>query len=197
MKLRVSLEQEIKTYLNQKEILFEDHSSSFRQPDFTIRNDHEEAVFHLEVKEKRQRYNLNHWPGFASEPDLFITDDLSVRKCLAYAPKSGILVRDNTRGKYVFFSITDLLMMPKKRVNRPIHRNQPEIKGKWLINLRNGKETESLADAFVHIRNYLKNLDKILFETKECYGNYADEHIDTAGIIRNPFHWKTDVRTTR
>jgi hypothetical protein len=193
----ISVEQEMKIYLDERKIAFEDNSSSFRQPDFMIKNDREEAVFHLEVKEKRQRYNLNNWHKFAPEPDLFITDDLSVRKCLAYAPKSGILVRDNIRGKYVFFSVTDLMLIPRKRVNRPIHKNHLEIKGKWLINLRNGKDAGNLADAFVHIRTYLKNLDKILFETKECYGNYVDEIIDIAGITRNPSHWETDVKGTR
>lgn len=107
---------------------------------------------------------------------------------MAHAPKSGILIRDNIRERYFFFSVVDLALVPRKRVNRPINRNQPDIKGKWLINLRNGKETQSLDTAISHIRHYLLDLGTVLFETLECYGNYVDENIEVGGIVRNPSH---------
>ena len=129
--------------------------------------------------------------------DLFILDDLAVRKCLAHAPKSGILIWDNIRERCSFFSVVDLALVPRKRVNRPINRNQPDIKGKWLINLRNGKGTQSLDTAISHIRHYLLDLGTVLFETLECYGNYVDENIEVGGIVRNPSHWDTDVQSTR
>jgi hypothetical protein len=128
---------------------------------------------------------------------LFILDDLAVRKCLAHAPQSGILIRDNIRERYFYFSIVDLSLMPRKRVNRPINKNQPDIKGKWLINLCNGKEAQSLDKAISHIRQYLQDLKTVLFEVLECYGNYVDENIDIGGIVRNPSHWDTDVQSTR
>src|SRR5688572_25749613 len=132
MTSKPSFEQEIKNYLKQQNIKFSDHSSTYNQLDFTIFRD-DQPVFHFDAKEKRQTYNLSNWPRFGPELDLFILDDLAVRKCLAFAPKSGILVRDNLRQKYFFFSVIDLALMPRIRVNRPIHRNQPDLKGKWLI----------------------------------------------------------------
>ena len=192
-----SVEQEIKDYFAQKGIKFSDNSSSYKQLDFTIINKNGQAAFHLDVKEKRQKYNLNNWPKFAPESDLFILDDLAVRKCLAHAPKSGIIIRDNIRKRYFFFSVVDLALVPRKRVNRPINRNQPDIKGKWLINLHNGKESQSLDGSISNLRQYLQDLDKVLFETIECYGNYIDENIVAGGIVRNPAHWETDVQGTR
>jgi hypothetical protein len=191
-----SFEQEIKKYLQQKSIKFFDRSSAYDQLDFTIlKND--QPAFHFDAKEKRQTYNLSNWPKFALQTDLFILDDLAVRKCLAYAPKSGILIRDNLRQKYFFFSIIDLALMPRLRVNRQIHRNQPDLKGKWLINLRNGKESESLDEAIKYIRAYLQKMNSYLFNVHECYGDYVDENIDHGGIVRRPTHWDTDVQGTR
>lgn len=197
MTISTSFEQEIKTYLVQKGIKFADGSSSYNQLDFTLCDKNGQAAFHFDVKEKRQEYNLANWPKFASAPDLFILDDLAVRKCLAYAPKSGILIRDNLREAYVFFSVIDLALMPKKRVNRPINRNQPGSKGKWLINLRNGKESQSIDDAISGIYSFLQDLPSVLFQTLECYGSYVDETIDRGGIVRRSSFWDTDVKSTR
>jgi hypothetical protein len=77
---------------------------------------------------------------------------------LASSPRSGILVRDNFRERYFFFSIVDLSLMPRKRVNRPINKNQPGVKGKWLINLHNGKEAQSLDKAISSIHQYIVRL---------------------------------------
>jgi hypothetical protein len=165
--------------------------------DFTIIDINGQPAFHFDVKEKRQKYNLNNWPKFAPESDLFILDDLAVRKCLAYGPKSGILIRDNIRKKYNFVSIVDLALMPRARVNRPIHRNQHEEKGKWLINLRNGKEFQLLDEAYNHFHLYLQELNSVLLDTISCYGNYIGEDIQVGGIVRTPSHWETDVKNTR
>jgi len=54
-----SVEQEIKDYFTQKGIKFSDNSSSYEQLDFTINNKNGQPAFHLDVKEKRQKYNLN------------------------------------------------------------------------------------------------------------------------------------------
>jgi hypothetical protein len=197
MTLTDSFEQELKKYFVQKDTNFSDGSSSYDELDFVILDRDNQPAFHLDVKEKRQTYNLANWPKFAPEPDLFILDDLAVRKCLAYAPKSGILIRDNLRKKYFFFSIIDLALMPRVRVNRSIHRNQLDLKGKWLINLHNGKEGQSLDEAISHIRNYLRNMKAYLFERHECYGVYVNENIERGGITRRPSHWDTDVQGTR
>ena len=193
----ISFEQEIKKFFAQKAIKFSDASSSYEQLDFTIYDRQEQPSFHVDVKEKRQKYNLKNWPQFAPEADLFVLDDLTVRKCLAHAPQSGILIRDNLREKYVFFSVVDLALMPRLRVNRPINRNQADVKGKWLINLRNGKSSSSLDKAIFSIRYYLRDMNVILFDTLECYGNYMDEKIEIGGVVRKPVYWDEDVKSTR
>lgn len=197
MTIAISFEQELKNYFARENIQFSDGTSSYDQLDFTINDKVGQPVFHLDVKEKRQKYNLTNWPKFAPESDLFVLDDLAVRKCLAYAPESGILVRDNIRERYFFFSVIDLALMPRKRVNRPINKNQPDIKGKWLVNLRNGKEAKSLTEAVFHIRYYLRDMNTCLFESLECYGDYAGEKVDVGGIVRKPEHWDKDVQSTR
>lgn len=191
-----SLEQEVKLFLSSRGVAFHDRSDSFKHPDFTILS-HGVPYFYLEVKEKRQRYNMNHWPAYVDEVNLFILDDLTVRKCLAYAPKSGILVRDNIHNRYTFLPIVDLALMPRLRVNRPIHQNAPALKGKWLINLNHGSNAESIEAVFPKIRQYVEASDRILFETIECYGHYEGEEISHAGITREPSHWDTDVESTR
>jgi hypothetical protein len=191
------MEQEIKTYFVQQGIPFADHSASYEDLDFTILDRSGLPLFRLDVKEKRQRYNMQNWPAFAPEADLLILDDLTVRKCLAYAPQSGILVRDNLVQRYIFFSVIDLALMPRQRVNRPINRNQPEQKGKWLINARNGQIAPSLHRCMDHLRDYLDQLDTTILTSTPCYGTYVDETIDSAGIVRNPAHWDADVKGTR
>jgi hypothetical protein len=192
-----SFEREIKDYFTRNDMNFSDNSSSYHKLDFTIIDKDSQPDFHLDVKEKRKKYNPTNRPKFAPESDLFILDDLAVRKCLGNAPNSGILIRDNFIERYFFFSIVDLALMPRKRVNRPINKNQPDIKGKWLINLCNGKAALSLDKAISYIREYQQNLESVLFKTLACFGNYVDEDIGTGGIVRNPSHWDTDVLSTR
>jgi hypothetical protein len=197
MPFDISMEQEIKNYFAEREIPFSDNSTSYADLDFTIMDESGLALFRLDVKEKRQRYNMQNWPAFAPEVDLLILDDLTVRKCLAYAPQSGILVRDNLVQRYLFFSVIDLALMPRQRVNRLINRNRPQRKGKWLINARNGQIAPSLHRCMDHLQGYLDQLDTPILTLTACYGSYVDETIDSAGIVRNPSHWNTDVQDTR
>lgn len=197
MSFDISMEQEIKSYFAQRGIPFSDNSASYEDLDFTILDRSGLPLFRLDVKEKRQHYNLQHWPAFAPEADLLILDDLSVRKCLAHAPQSGILVRDNLGQRYLFFSVIDLALMPRQRVNRPINRNRPEHKGKWLINARNGQIASSLHRCMDYLKDYLHRLDTTILTSTSCYGRYVGETIDSAGIVRNPSHWDVDVNDTR
>jgi hypothetical protein len=129
-------EQELKNHLLKSNIKFEDNSKSYKLLDFTL---FLEKKFHLDVKEKLQKYSVDNWPKVMPERDMFIIDDLAVRKCLAYFPLSGLLIRDKLNSRYIFFSVIDLALMPKKRVYRGIKRNQPDIKGKWIVNLKKRK----------------------------------------------------------
>jgi hypothetical protein len=192
----LSIEQEFKQFLQAEGLRFTDNTASYQHPDFALWWA-DDTLFFLEVKEKRQVYNVRNWPDFAPEPQLFILDDLTVRKCLGYAPRAGVLVRDNLHGRYHFFSVVDLALMPRRRVNRAINRNTLEQKGKWLINLQNGLAAPTLAAAFVHVRRYAEALPDILFAHHPCYGEYIGEEIGQGGITRSPLYWESDVQDTR
>lgn len=196
LRTMISLQQEVREYLTGQGIGYVDHTTSFKALDFTIGRDGM-AYFELEVKEKRQPYRADRWPISIPEPDLFILDDLTVRKCLRLAPRSGVLVRDSCRSRYGFFSVVDLALMPRVRVNREIDRGTKAFKGKWMVDLNNSALSNSLDGAFQHIRTYLMEMDSILSESLPCYGAYLGEEIVVAGETRQPRHWEVDVQATR
>ncbi|GIV32042.1 MAG: hypothetical protein KatS3mg030_344 [Saprospiraceae bacterium] len=198
----LSLEQEIKQFLKESGLTWSDGSSSFKRLDFTIQANPALGLpydFHFDAKEKRQHYNLSNWgiPNASEERCAFIIDDLAARKILAYAPYSGMVVRDNLEGGYYLFSVLDLFLMPKTRVNRPIEKEKPALKGKWIIDLRNGRRCESLEEVLAAIRRYIDQRKDLFLNILECYGDYVGEQIDQRGIVRRPDHWDTDVSQTR
>lgn len=194
----LSFEQEIKAYFIQHQIAFRDNSESFKKLDFSFGDKAAKKHFSFDVKEKRQHYTERNWPDTEiPESYLFILDDLAARKILAYSPNSGLVVRDNMSEQYIFFSVVDLFLMPKKRVNREIRKNIQGMKGKWMIDLRNGRRFGKLADVFAEIEAYLNSREDIFMRILECYGDYAGEEIRKGGIPRRPEHWSTDVKETR
>ncbi|MCO6449827.1 MAG: hypothetical protein J5I90_03460 [Caldilineales bacterium] len=194
-----SFEQEIKEFFARHNLPFHDHSTDaerFQRLDFGFGPPG--RYFSFDAKEKRQPYNLKNWPdsGIAEER-LFIVDDLAARKILGFAPNSGLLVRDNVRPAYYLFTVLDLYLMPKLRVNRPIRNKQTEMKGKWLVDLRNGWRYATLAEAFAGIEKYLDEREQIFSRELACYGDYVGEEIGEGGIVRQPGHWREDIGATR
>ncbi len=194
----VSFEQELKKYFSDNKITFEDNSSSLNKMDFTIKGLFAKD-FHIDAKEKRQKINTKNWPLISDkdEPFTFIIDDLAARKALAYAPRSGMIVRDNLTGSYYWFSILDLFLMPKIRVNRKIRNNILTYKGKWLIDFRNGTKTDTLTDLMKKIKDEDRELLLKFTQNLECYGTYYGEKIVLQGETRNPEHWNIDIKGTR
>ena len=192
----VAFEQELRTYLQQAGRPFTDETRAFYELDFTLLLS-TGARFHLEAKEKRQPYNMAAWPTFAPERELFILDDLTVRKCLAFAPRAGVVVKDGVARRYLFFSVLDLALMPRQRVNRRIERNAPDLKGKWLIDLRNGQVARDVAGLLALVDNYLAGLHAALYLEHACYGRYVGENVGEGGTTRRPGHWEKDVRNAR
>ena len=84
----------------------------------------------LDVKEKKgplpDRWHLL---AGVNEPDLFVIDELSVRKAASFWPGAFFLVHDRPGERYVLVWIVHLLMAD---VRARINRNR---KGKWVINL--------------------------------------------------------------
>lgn len=192
-----SFEQEIKAFLKSQHLEYKDNSSSFKRLDFSVHLD-ENWIFHFDAKEKIQHYNLRSWQLTAEqEPHTFIIDDLGARKILAFGPYSGMVIRDNLHGGYYFFSVLDMFLMPKVRVNRPIEKNAMSLKGKWLIDLRNGLKCSSLAEVLALFRQYIIKREDFFLNILACYGNYQGEHIGERGEVRKPEYWTIDVNKTR
>ncbi len=192
-----SFEQEIKAFLQSKKLEYKDSSSSFKRLDFSVRLD-ETWTFHFDAKEKRQKLNLFNWKLTAEqEPFTFIVDDLAARKILAFGPYSGMVVRDNLLGGYYFFSVLDLFLMPKTRVNRPIEKQQKGLKGKWVIDLRSGKKCASMEEVLHLFKLYISKREDLFLNVLECYGTYQGEDIGERGEVRRPEYWETDVKETR
>ncbi len=193
----ISFEQEIKAFLQSKKMEFKDNSSSFKRLDFSVRLD-ENWTFHFDAKEKRQKINLYNWKITAEqEPHTFIIDDLAARKILAFGPYSGMVVRDNLLGGYYFYSVLDLFLMPKTRVNRPIEKSQKAMKGKWVIDLRSGKKCSNMDEVLKLFYAYISKREDLFLNILDCYGNYAGENIGERGEVRRPEYWETDVKETR
>ena len=165
----VSFEQEIRTYLQQVGRPFTDETRAFCELDFTLLLP-AGVRFHLEAKEKRQPYNASAWPDFAPEEELFILDDLTVRKCLAFAPRAGVVVKDGVVGRYLFFSVIDL---------------------------RNGRTAADIASLLALVDDSLAGLHAALYETHACYGNYVGENVGEGGSTRRAGYWEKDVRNAR
>lgn len=192
-----SFEQEIKDFLFSRKMEYKDNSSAFKRLDFSVRLD-EHWTFHFDAKEKRQKYNLQNWGLTAQdEPNTFIIDDLAARKILAFAPYAGMVVRDNILGGYYFYSVLDLFLMPKTRVNRPIEKNQKALKGKWIIDLRSGQKCETMNEVLQLFYDFVNKREDLFLNILECYGHYAGEKIGEGGEVRRPGHWETDVKETR
>ncbi len=197
----IPLEQEIAGYFREQGIPFHQHVADdqrFVRLDFGFGDLKTRRYFSFDVKEKRQRYQLRHWPETGiPEEHLCILDDLAARKVLAFAPNSGLIVRDNVRGHYFLFTVVDLFLMPRQRVNRPIARDVPGLKGKWLIDLRNGHVGTTLAEIFDAINAFLDARPAIFKTELACLGSYLGESVGTGGITRRPEHWTQDVEETR
>jgi hypothetical protein len=193
----LSFEQEIKAYLKAQHLEYKDNSSSFKRLDFSVVLD-ANWTFYFDAKEKRQQYNLQNWNLAAEQEEhTFILDDLAARKILAYAPWSGMVVRDNLRGGYFFYSVLDLFLMPKTRTNRPIHKEVKAFKGKWVIDLRNGVRCASMTEVFAVIRKYIAHREEFFLTQPDCFGDYMGEGIGLSGEVRKPAYWEIDVKETR
>ena len=195
----VSFEQEYKTFLESRQVDYKDNCDSYKLLDFTLINFSNNRNLYVDVKEKRQVINTKNWPSIDADNEkfAFIIDDLAARKIFAYAPYSGVIIRDNMTSTYYWYSVIDLGLMPKIRVNRAIKKSCLQYKGKWIIDFRNAASAPSLEDLFKIIQQNVEAIVHMCTEFLPCYGNYHNEKLSIEGEIRNPDHWVTDVKETR
>lgn len=185
-------EQEIKTHFTKHNIAFNDWTRSHSLPDFFLPG----YNLWFDAKEKAQAFSKQNWGKvFRSTEHLFILDDLAVRRLLKHGPKSFCLIKDSSHAPHLYYvySLVDLLCMPKRRVRRPIERNLPMHKGKWLVDLRDAAAFDSLPDALAYLLSYDKLFPAIFQNHLDCWGNYPSEQITEAGTKRTAKFWNTDA----
>jgi len=193
----VSFEQELTDFIRGRRLKFYDNRRSERRLDFVI--SFGAVLFHLEAKEKRQAINTQAWPTMqgVKEQDLFILDDLSARKILRKAPFSGLVVRDNLLNRYIFYDVVTLMLAPRLRVNRALNREDTILKGKWILDQRNGIVCLNLDEVFHYIDLYLQSQDQIFEEEAACYGDFYGEYIGIGGRERTVEDHRADYHATR
>ncbi len=105
--------------------------------------------FYIEVKEKNQHFGTR-WhvlPGVIEE-NLFIVDELTVRKAARQFPAVFFLLRDNVgdpTGPRLFLApIWELFSVNKERVDRVGQTGHK--KGKWILDLTNFRRISDEAD---------------------------------------------------
>ena len=95
--------------------------------------------FYLDVKEKKQKLNPR-WhllPG-VDEVDLFVIDELSVRKAQEHFPHAYFLLRDVPADRIFLARIDEVTGAERIRVNRT--GSTGHKKGKWIMSLRNFRQ---------------------------------------------------------
>lgn len=100
-----------------------DETSSNDRLDFWV------PGLYLEVKEKRQRLT-ERWqivPGVPEE-DLFVMDELTVRRSLRHFPEAYFLLRDVPMQRMFLASITEMVCADRVRRDR-------DRKGKWVLDI--------------------------------------------------------------
>jgi hypothetical protein len=94
----------------------------------------------LDVKEKKQpltaRWHL--LPGVA-EVNLFVVDELSVRRAAAHFPSAYFLIRDRPLDRVFLARIDEMFCVERARLNRG-------GKGKWVIDLSNFRQLSAPAE---------------------------------------------------
>jgi hypothetical protein len=117
-------------------VLRSSNLDSMNDPDFVLMHNVNGPVV-IELKTRRQTPGPV-WRSLRPETrwdDLFILDELTVRKLVRRAPHAYLLIADMVPSvtRWVALSIGDLLVIDKTRVSRPLYSGG--LKGKWLIDL--------------------------------------------------------------
>ena len=183
-----SLQQEVREYLTRRRIEYLDNTTSFKALDFTLQR---EGRGPLRIGGQGETAVLSRRP--LADIDSGTRPLHSGRSDRAQMPglcaASGVLVRDNCRSRYGFFSVIDLALMPRERVNREIDRGTKALKGKWMIDLNNSALANSLDGVFDHIRRYLVEMDSALSESLPCLAHTWGRPSKPRGKTRRPRHW--------
>jgi hypothetical protein len=95
-----------------------------------------ERLCELELKAKHQPYQQ--WSRLrpdTPERDLFILDELALRKVIDAGRHAFLLVHDEPGGRWVLWSTMDLVLATKMRANRCLATGVDRLKAKVLLDL--------------------------------------------------------------
>ena len=148
------------------------NTASLNECDYHARDDRG-RVLTIELKTRRQNYSTG-WCTLRPETrpaDLFIIDELAVRTLINRAPHAYVLIADLTApvGRWIIFSVGDLLVIDRTRVTRPLTttRGATVNKGKWLIDLADAPIVEERLD------DALDELSLLTRTVDICWNNIA------------------------
>lgn len=89
---------------------------------------------YVELKEKKQKYTKRwHLLENVPEQDLFIIDELTVRRSLQHYPNVLFLLRDIPAQRMFHVPVWELVSAERARVNRV-------AKGKWIVDVQNFRQ---------------------------------------------------------
>ncbi|MEA2447440.1 MAG: hypothetical protein QOK47_1077 [Actinomycetota bacterium] len=121
-----------------------------------------ERLIEMELKTKRQPYQG--WTRYrpdVPEKDLFILDELALRRIVDAGRYAFLLVNDMPGRRWCLWSTADLVLTSKSRVARSLARGADLVKGKLLISLvEHSTVTETLAEAIEALITTIYGVDK-------------------------------------
>src|SRR4051812_12941087 len=122
-----------------------------------------EHLIELEVKTKHQPLSAGwrHLRPDVDPADLFVLDELALRKIVDAGRYAFLLVRDIPRARWVLWSAGDLLVASRARHSRQLAKGDtPRLKGKLLFDLAEaGFSSLHLTDALDALNNTVSQLD--------------------------------------
>jgi len=172
--------------------ILKDNTASYDDIDFVIEVD--KYVFHIDAKEKKTNYRKA-WVEFSkiNETDLFILDELGIRKLFHFFPNFFVVIKDNMKQKYYLYNSFDVLCMDRIRLNRPIVKTVEQLKGKWLISYQWGLEFSSINELIISMKEFMNKIPEKMHELS-CYkvgDNPVYRLSEEYGRI--PKYWDKDV----
>jgi hypothetical protein len=164
----MSFEEAFEKILIQKKINYENNTSSYDKPDFVIKTK-SGFLLPIELKEKRQLYNLSSWKlEHKNNDDIFIIDELTIKNLINnYGLNFIIIIALSYKNPILYIPISGyhFLLLEKERCDRVI--NNSFIKGKWIIDILKFQKTDNILELLNMIKVIYKNFN-ILNKCKNC-----------------------------
>ncbi|MDQ3985966.1 MAG: hypothetical protein M3280_05650 [Actinomycetota bacterium] len=121
-----------------------------------------DRLLEIEFKTKRQSYvGWDRYRSDLSERDLFILDELALRRIVDAGRYAFLLVFDMTTPRWCVWTTPDLVLTSKARVGRKLATGRDQVKGKILVSLtETATATRSLEEAVETIASKAMSMDR-------------------------------------